>query len=526
MTTRLARSQAQSLGVRVEPRPLAGPGREPELPSPSLPWPQPARNQASLPVSRPGTARNRTLWFQTASVAADLLCVCVAAVSTFALRFVPGMPMGFLPAGAESPWHDQLGQYAGFLVLYGALVVLCCYSQGLYGSSRINPVTGDGWAVLKAVGLATMFLTAFIYLSGIKTVSRLVVVSSGVFSVFLLVAWRTGRRQLRQQRARRGQGLCNVLIVGAGKVGQSLARHLQENACLGYSVKGFIDRHRNGDLPVLGTIDELPELAQKHFVDEVFVTIPSERETVKRTVAMAMQNRLALKVVPEMYDGLAWNAPTEFVGDFPVRVLYREPIPILGLFVKRTLDVAFSAFALMLLAPLFALLAALIKLDSTGPVFYCAPRVGKKGKLFTCYKFRTMVVGADALKATLRQHNQRTGPFFKISNDPRITRVGRFLRKFSLDELPQLWNVLKGEMSLVGPRPHPLDDYEQYSVNHLRRLDVLPGLTGLWQIRARRNPSFNTSMALDLEYIESWSLWLDLKILFCTIPAVARGTGE
>jgi lipopolysaccharide/colanic/teichoic acid biosynthesis glycosyltransferase len=171
-------------------------------------------------------------------------------------------------------------------------------------------------------------------------------------------------------------------------------------------------------------------------------------------------------------------------------------------------------------------IAVLIKLDSPGPVLYRAPRAGRKGNLFRCYKFRTMVHNADELKDALKQDNQRSGPFFKIADDPRITRLGRFLRRYSLDELPQLWNVLKGDMSLVGPRPHPVDDYVAYDIEHLARLDMMPGITGLWQVTARRDPSFRRGMELDREYIRTWSLGLDARILLKTVWAVVRGSGQ
>jgi lipopolysaccharide/colanic/teichoic acid biosynthesis glycosyltransferase len=181
---------------------------------------------------------------------------------------------------------------------------------------------------------------------------------------------------------------------------------------------------------------------------------------------------------------------------------------------------------LALTTPFLILLGILIWLDSPGPALYIAERVGRKGRRFQCYKLRTMIVNADLRKDELRAQNEREGPVFKLEDDPRVTRLGRFLRGSSLDELPQLWNVLRGDMSLVGPRPHPVDDYERYSIEHLRRLDVSPGLTGLWQVTARNDPSFETNMALDLEYIENWSLGLDLKILSKTIPAVLRAEGR
>ena len=182
--------------------------------------------------------------------------------------------------------------------------------------------------------------------------------------------------------------------------------------------------------------------------------------------------------------------------------------------------------ALLLGWPVMLFLIIAIKLDSAGPVFYRANRVGRKGRHFTCYKFRTMCQNADVLKESLQHQNERDGVLFKISNDPRVTRVGRLLRKYSLDELPQLYNVLRGDMSLVGPRPPIASEVEQYDISHLRRLDVLPGMTGLWQVEARQDPSFDSYISLDTAYVENWSLWLDLKILARTVSVVISGTGS
>ena len=253
--------------------------------------------------------------------------------------------------------------------------------------------------------------------------------------------------------------------------------------------------------------------------------MPSDRDLVARVVFDARQYHLAVKVVPEMFDHLGWYAPIRYVGNVPVMELLREPVSALGLLSKRAMDVLGSAFGLLAAAPLLGLLAIAIRLDSPGSFLYSSWRMGKRGRKFRCHKLRTMVANADELKDRLRERNERDGPFFKIANDPRVTRFGRWVRKYSLDELPQFWNVLKGDMSLVGPRPHPLDDYERYQLEHVRRLDVKPGITGLWQVYARRDPSFEKNMTLDLEYIETWSLWLDAKILLKTVPAVLDGSG-
>jgi lipopolysaccharide/colanic/teichoic acid biosynthesis glycosyltransferase len=206
--------------------------------------------------------------------------------------------------------------------------------------------------------------------------------------------------------------------------------------------------------------------------------------------------------------------------------LCEELSPCIGLSIKRVVDLLMSFIGLVIFSPLMFAIALAVKLESPGPAIYRSLRVGKRGRTFPCYKFRTMITGADELKDNLRLLNQRHGPFFKIADDPRVTRLGRFLRKYSLDELPQFWNVLRGEMSLVGPRPHPVEDCAQYTSEHCRRLGVKPGVTGLWQVSARQDPSFETSMMLDVAYIETWSFLLDCKILLRTIPAVLAGQGQ
>ena len=320
-------------------------------------------------------------------------------------------------------------------------------------------------------------------------------------------------------------GARNVLIVGAGGLGHRLANHLEKHPELGRSVCGFLDDKKLPGKGVMGRTSDLAELARAGFVDEVILAGPHDREKTLRVVRAARQLRLNVKIAPDLF-GCGSARETERIGDIPLISLHEERLPVTALFLKRALDVAGAGAALLLTAPLLALLAILIKLDSPGPALYSATRAGRKGRPFRCYKFRTMVRNADALKAELLERNQRSGPFFKIADDPRITRVGRFLRRYSLDELPQLWNVLKGEMSLVGPRPHPLDDYSGYAMEHLPRLDVIPGMTGLWQVTARRDPSFQTAMDLDIEYIQGWSLSMDLEILLKTAAVVWRGSGE
>jgi exopolysaccharide biosynthesis polyprenyl glycosylphosphotransferase len=317
----------------------------------------------------------------------------------------------------------------------------------------------------------------------------------------------------------------NVLIVGAGGLGQRIATYLEKHPEMGRSVCGVLDDKKLAGKGVTGRTSDLAELARTGFVDEVILAAPHDRELTLRVLRTAQQLRLDVKMAPDLF-GCEPRRETESIGGIPLISLHEERLPVAGLLLKRGLDLAGAGIMLILLSPVLVLLAVLVRLDSPGPALYAAPRAGRKGRPFHCYKFRTMVRDADALKEGLREKNQRQGPFFKITDDPRITRVGRILRRYSLDELPQLLNVLKGEMSLVGPRPHPLDDFSGYAIEHLPRLDVVPGMTGLWQVTARRDQSFQAGMNLDIEYIQRWSLGMDLKILLKTAGAVLQGSGD
>lgn len=466
-------------------------------------------------------------WVHLGYVLVDVLLICANGLFALYLRFITiPSQAGIWQAGPSLAAEFPTKQYAGFLLLYTILIVLFCQSHDLYRTLRGRSMRQESWAVIRAVFFATLVLTAFIFSSNAKVISRAVLGTSTALNLTTLVAWRAWKRRLVTRRVAHGNGARNTLIIGSGSVAQQLAEYLEKNKQLGYRVIGFLDEDHGDDPRLLGRIDDLPWVARAQFVDEIFVTIPSERDLVKRVAAEARRQQLNVKVVPELYDGLGWNAPIHHIGELPVMELNHQPIPAVGLFFKRLMDLTFGSMVTIFGAPLMFLVALAIKLDSPGPVIYSAWRVGHKGRRFRCYKFRTMVADADARKDQLRHLNEREGATFKIANDPRITRLGRFLRRFSIDEFPQLINVLKGDMSLVGPRPHPQADFDQYRLEDLRRLDVWPGITGLWQVSARQDASFETNMMLDLEYINNWNLLLDTKIMLRTIPEVLRGSGH
>ncbi len=456
----------------------------------------------------------------------DVLLVCANGLLAFYTRFYGWQTVRHDPI---SLFTDRFGlsQHFGIFLLYSVLGVLACESQDLYRTVQVRSMLDESIAVLKALFLATLMLTVFIYLSGTITISRFVVGAAATLNVATFLSWRIVRRLYVTHRLAQGYGTRNVLIVGAGEVGQALARHLQQQrARLGLVVRGFLDIEPRNDANILGRPEHLAQIARAEFIDDVFITVPSERELVKEVVVQAREQHLNVHVIPELYDGLAWGAGLAFVGDFPVLQLQQQSLADFGLLLKRSADVIGSLFGMIVLLPVFAGVALAIRIDSHGSILYSSRRVGSKGRIFTCYKFRTMVSNAEQIRPELAHLNQRDGLLFKIPNDPRITRVGRFLRKYSLDELPQLWNVLKGEMSLVGPRPPLASEVQQYRLEHLRRLDISPGITGLWQVTARQDPSFASYIGLDIEYIENWSLWMDLKILLQTIGVVLKGTGQ
>jgi len=409
----------------------------------------------------------------------------------------------------------------GVALLQASLITLIGYSEGLYEhEGDWHRQTGT---LVKAALLGSAVLCFALHLQHSSWTVTSLIGGAGLLHFGSLWSWRRwhdGNSPADTTITK------NVLIVGAGPVGQRLASFIERHPSCGRQVCGFLDDEWPVGGNVVGCLSDLATMARKGFVDEVILAAPHDAEVALRVLREAKRLHLDLQIVPEMFGCDPAGQPAETLAGLPVICVHEERSPAVGLLAKRAIDVVGAGVGLILLSPLLGAIAALIRLDSPGPVLYVAKRAGRKGRLFRCYKFRTMVSDADQKKGVLREKNQRSGPIFKIADDPRITRVGRLLRRYSLDELPQLWNIFKGEMSLVGPRPHPAEEFAAYELGHLSRLDVTPGLTGLWQVSARRDPSFERAMELDREYIRSWNLKLDLQILMRTVVAVARGSGD
>jgi exopolysaccharide biosynthesis polyprenyl glycosylphosphotransferase len=417
-----------------------------------------------------------------------------------------------------------------YIVWFALLLIFFARSYGLYAPILGRSALHEQRMTVQAALTAGLLLCGTLYLTKATMVSRFVVMLMVFNTTVLLCARRAVWRRVVYRRYREGLETRNVLIVGAGRVAHALRNHLQSLGHLGFRFKGFValteEEAESGDAEVIGDVRNCLLLARSLFVDEIFFSVPAERSLVISIVEEARAVGIGVRVVPDLYDGIAWNAPVEYVGQFPTIPLHRRDLPLGVLLLKRLLDTTVSALALAVLSPVMLLFALAIKLESEGPVFYRAQRIGRKGRTFVCYKFRTMCCDADKLKDGLLHRNERDGILFKMADDPRVTRIGRFLRKYSMDELPQFYNVLRGDMSMVGPRPPMSAEVEQYNLAHLRRLDVLPGMTGLWQVEARQDPSFDYYISLDTAYVENWSLWLDLKILVRTVGVVFAGTGS
>ena len=458
----------------------------------------------------------------------DLLTALVAGLIAIRIRGL-GLPS---PQGelllrlTHSPRIVSLA----YLAVFGFYLLLFSKVYGLYGASQNRSGLNEQRMTLQAGFTAGLLLCGTLYVMRGFGVPRLVVGLTVLLSTFMMMTQRALWRSVMRRRFLEGVQTRNVMIVGVGRVAHALRSHLEALRHMGFRFKGFIaidpDDAESGNADVVGNMTNCVDLARSFFVDEIYFSTPADRNVVMGLVEEARAAGIDVRVVPDLYDGLAWNAPVEYIGQFPTIPLHRRDFPRGAFLIKRVVDIVVATLAMLLLGPVVAVIAILIRTDSPGKVIYRADRIGRKGRAFQCLKFRTMVSDADRRKEDLEHRNERDGVLFKISNDPRVTKVGRWLRKYSLDELPQFYNVLKGDMSLVGPRPPIASEVAQYDLSHLRRLDVLPGMTGLWQVEARQDPSFDSYISLDTAYVENWTLLLDLRILARTVGVVLSGTGS
>lgn len=428
----------------------------------------------------------------------------------------------------------QLRPFSEYLFLLYLIVPVWLFlllNYRCYQSLRVKSLWQTLAPVSRAVLAGGFTLMAAIFVFKLEYISRALVIMFIAIDLAALSLIRTALYLFSHSVRRKGYNYRSILIVGSGRRAESFAKILDGHKEWGLRVIGFVDyddspSRRVDSRRFIGSLSQLPDIITSSQVDEVVFIVPRNGlEKIERHVLFCEEIGIKASVSADFYSHKLAKASYEELQGWPLLSFTPYPRIEEWFVLKRTMDIVFSFLILLLSAPIFVAASIAVKASSPGPVFFRQTRCGMNGRRFDLLKFRTMVVNADRLKSTIEHLNEMSGPVFKAKNDPRITRVGRFLRKYSLDELPQLINVLKGDMSLVGPRPPLPDEVAKYDMWQRRRLSVPPGLTCIWQVAGRNRIGFDQWMKLDLEYIDNWSLSRDFKIIMKTIPAVLRGTG-
>ena len=466
-----------------------------------------------------------------------------AATFSFILAFTLRQGSSAFATDGRLAWSEAFAPYGALMLFVIGIRLLSFRYCDLYRVRGEFSFVDDAIRIFKATAIGSLLIVAvaFLYRGGFEfrafSYSRSVFIADFVLVLLSVGLVRLFVRSVQTFVRRREINLIPTLVVGRGQEASSFIREMRERPALGYRVIGLVDTQnaeanqtdRYEGVPVVGTLEGLPEAIRDSGANEVIIADPQVNGDALFEVMMRCGRRrgVEFRIAPSLFNCLPRKTEIDQIGVLPMIRLFREPLSSGARVLKRTSDLIISALAIALLLPLWLLIALLIKLDSKGPVFYTQERVGMDGRLFLLYKFRTMVVNADA---ELHREYQRAfiagraeanlgneqKPTYKLLSDPRITTIGRLLRKTSLDEVPQLLNVLLGDMSVVGPRPPIPYEVEAYELWHRKRLDMKPGLTGLWQVSGRNRLPFEEMVRLDLFYIENWSLLLDLKIILRT----------
>ena len=428
-----------------------------------------------------------------------------------------------LPSFPPPPEAD-FGIYLRFAFFIGFVGFVTLYSSGMYRLQQPFFGIDDFFAVVKAATLAHLIAAAVSFAirgripgDGIETYSRIVIAMSWLLGIVAVTFWRLGFDLVLSLFRRHGRALTRVLVVAESDFGRSFHNLLKENPELGYAPVGLV-----GESDEVG----LEEALRQHGLEEVMMAAGDvEPNQVMRLMGACQQANVRFCMIPTLFHVLTSRIQVREVAGVPIFALDERIFLRSSRILKRAIDLLIGGAILTLASPVMAAVALLIKLESRGPLIIRQTRIGKRARPFTCYKFRSMRADADALKGELTHLNEAQGPLFKIRDDPRITRVGRVIRKLSIDELPQIFNVMKGEMSMVGPRPPLPSEVDQYEAWQRKRFEVLPGMTGLSQINGRSDLSFDETLRFDFYYIENWSPLQDIKIMLKTVPKVLLAKG-
>ncbi|MEO7660272.1 MAG: sugar transferase [Pyrinomonadaceae bacterium] len=440
------------------------------------------------------------------------------------LAFYYGGPIGldYVILTFTAPTTDSIVFFAGVIGSW----VFTLSSFWLYRSKRLASWQDEFTDVLRAVVFSTLILATQILVTEWSIFPKRFLLMFAAASFVMLFALRLFKRGLLRQFRLHGRNLRTVIVIGAGPRGRKIVKLINENPGIGYKFLGYVDDLDGADM--IGNLSQIPKILARNVIDEVIICLPIKTfyEKIQKVAEIAEEQGITVRIHTDLFNLRLSQAVAGEIGEAPILSLYTTRLSGWQTFMKSSMDFVGSAAILVVLSPLLLLIAVLIKVTSPGPVFFVQERVGLNKRRFRMFKFRTMVADAPARQKELEKLNEADGPVFKIKNDPRVTRLGAWLRKTSLDELPQLLNILQGDLSLVGPRPLPERDFQRFDKLWFnRRFSVKPGITCIWQISGRSETSFDKWILQDLEYIEKWSLALDFKILFKTIPSVLRGTG-
>ncbi|MDI6780838.1 MAG: sugar transferase [bacterium] len=453
----------------------------------------------------------------------DIIAVVVSFITAyFGRQSITGIP----PFNA--PLFPLL-EYMPLLALLILVSICVFFFSGMYQPVR----TGYLRAIVDMIkvsilGIVISFALAFCLKLGY--IARSLLLLFWVIVPIFISIFRIGGRNFFRLLGLKGYNHHNILIVGCGEMAEKVAAALKQHPEFGFRIVGFIDDGVNNKemkrVTTMSTPDDFPQILHNYIIDEVVFAVPFEAyERLSDIIKLCEIEGVRVRIVADLFKRTLAHARADDLDGIPLVTLESGPTQEAALVIKKIGDIIISSLALILLAPVFLIIAITIKIDSPGHVLFAQERVGQNGRRFNLLKFRSMIKDAEKMVKDLQDINEVEGPVFKIENDPRITKVGRFLRKTSLDELPQLINVLKGEMSLVGPRPPLPNEVSEYKNWQRRRLSMKPGITCIWQVSGRSTVSFDRWMEMDMEYIDNWSLWLDIKILFKTTLVVFYGKG-
>ena len=457
----------------------------------------------------------------------DAILILAAFVAAYAIRY----DLQWFRA-VDPVFQVDIWVYAPFALALVVVLPISFRFSGVYPYRRGRSVIEETYAIATAVTVGVVVLiTAGLVFSPLLY-SRLIFLYFAFLVTTLLglsrLVIQLGRGHLRQY----GVGVDRFVLVGAGDVGRMVMRTVAARPDFGYQLVGFVDDNpAKGDSDIgpfkgLGPVDNLPSVLESHEVDSIIICLPwQSHRVIQRLLRTCEQRGVRAQVVPDLFQLTKNQVYVDDLNGIPLISTRGVSIQGWNLILKRASDLALGIAAAVISLPLALLIALAIKLDTAGPILYSQTRIGKNGAPFRCFKFRSMVVGADSMRPEMAEINEATGPLFKVRNDPRRTAVGRWLRRYSLDELPQLINVIRGEMSLVGPRPNLPEEAEQYEEWHKKRLTVSPGITGLWQVSGRSDLTFDEMVLLDIYYVENWNIVMDISILVRSLPAVLRGRG-